>query len=139
MACQFGYPRDFRETACPFARFARGDPTVRYLMEFRTAHCEELGAQVEYAAFMVVREAVENALRHSGASAIAVELSGNALLLHLTVSDNGVGLPEGVGLGVGHLGILGMQERAQAVRASVSYARGQEPGTRVAFHWQCAS
>jgi len=96
-------------------------------------------AEVEYAAFMVVREAVENALRHSGASAIAVELSGNALLLHLTVSDNGVGLPEGVGLGVGHLGILGMQERAQAVRASVSYARGQEPGTRVAFHWQCAS
>ena len=96
-------------------------------------------AEVEYAAFMVVREAVENALRHSGASAIAVELSGNALSLHVTVSDNGVGLPEGVGLGVGHLGILGMQERAQAVGASVSYGRGPEPGTRVAFHWQCAS
>ena len=96
-------------------------------------------AEVEYAAFMVVREAVENALRHSGASAIAVELSGNALSLHLSVVDNGVGLPEGVGLGVGHLGILGMRERAQAVGASVSYGRSQEPGTRVAFHWQCAS
>ena len=95
--------------------------------------------EVEYAAFMMVREAVENALRHSAATAIAVELSGNALSLHVTVSDNGVGLPEGIGLGVGHLGILGMQERAQAVGASVSYGRGPEPGTRVAFHWQCAS
>jgi hypothetical protein len=96
-------------------------------------------AEVEYAAFMVVREAVENALRHSGASAIAVDLTGNALLLHVTVIDNGVGLPVGAGLGVGHLGILGMQERAQAVGATVTYGRGQEPGTRVAFHWQCAS
>lgn len=96
-------------------------------------------AEVEYAAFMVVREAVENALRHSGASAMVVEVSGNALMLHITVIDNGVGLPEGVGLGIGHLGILGMQERAQAVGASVTLGRGQEPGTRVAFHWQCAS
>lgn len=95
--------------------------------------------EVEYAAFMVVRESVENALRHSSASAIAVELSGNALSLHITVSDNGVGLPEGVGLGVGHLGILGMRERAQAVGATVTLGRGQKPGTRVAFHWQCAS
>ncbi|MFZ3160395.1 MAG: PAS domain-containing sensor histidine kinase [Rhodoferax sp.] len=96
-------------------------------------------AEVEYAAFMVVREAVENVLRHSGASAIAVDLSGNALALHVTVNDNGVGLPDRVGLGVGHLGILGMQERAQAVGASVTLGRGPEPGTRVAFHWQCAS
>jgi signal transduction histidine kinase len=96
-------------------------------------------AEVEYAAFMVVREAVENALRHSGASAIVVDLSGNALMLHLTVVDNGVGLPETAGLAIGHLGILGMQERAQAVGASVTLGRGQASGTRVAFHWQCAS
>lgn len=96
-------------------------------------------AEVEYAAFMVVREAVENALRHSGADAIVVDLTGGALSLHLTVSDNGVGLPEGAGLSVGHLGILGMQERAQAVGASVTCRRGAVPGTCVTFHWQCLS
>jgi signal transduction histidine kinase len=96
-------------------------------------------AEVEYAAFMVVRESVENALRHSGASAIAVDLAGHAQSLHITVVDNGVGLPEGGGLEGGHLGILGMQERAQAVGASVALGRGPEPGTRVDFHWQCAS
>ena len=96
-------------------------------------------AEVEYAAFMVAREAVENALRHSGANAIVVDLTGGALSLHLTVSDNGVGLPEGAGLSVGHLGILGMQERAQAVGASVSCRRGTDTGTCVTFHWQCLS
>lgn len=95
-------------------------------------------AEVEYAAFMVVREAVENALRHSGASVITVDLTGSALSLDLTVADNGVGIPAGAGQSVGHLGILGMQERAQAAGASVTCGRGDEPGTRVTFHWQCA-
>lgn len=94
--------------------------------------------EVEYAAFMVVREAVENALRHSGASVITVDLTGSALVLNITVVDNGVGIPAGAGQSVGHLGILGMQERAQAVGASVTYGQGDGLGTRVAFHWQCA-
>lgn len=95
--------------------------------------------EVEYAAFMVVREAVENALRHSGATAISVDLKGGALALNLTVSDNGRGIPEGAGLSVGHLGILGMQERTQAVGASVACGPGPDGGTRVSFHWQCLS
>jgi hypothetical protein len=96
-------------------------------------------AEVEYAAFMVVREAVENALRHSQAKAISVELSGGALSLNLSVTDNGVGLPESAGMRVGHLGILGMQERAQAVGGSVTCGRGPNAGTRVVFRWQCVS
>lgn len=96
-------------------------------------------AEIEYASFMVVREAVENALRHSGANAIVVDLTGCALSLHVTVTDNGVGLPAGAGQSVGHLGILGMQERAQAVGASVIFDQGQGSGTRVTFHWRGAS
>jgi hypothetical protein len=96
-------------------------------------------AEVEYAAFMVVREAVENALRHSRANTIVVDLTGGALSLHITITDNGIGLPEGAGQSAGHLGILGMQERAQAVGASVTCTRVQDDGTRVTFHWQCLS
>ncbi len=96
-------------------------------------------AEVEYAAFMVVREAVENALRHSQADAITIDLTGGALSLNVVVTDNGIGLPEGAGLVVGHLGIVGMQERAQAVGASVSVRQGYESGTCVTFHWQCLS
>jgi signal transduction histidine kinase len=88
---------------------------------------------------MVVREAVENALRHSGGQAIVIDMTGTALSLHLTVTDNGAGMPQGTELSVGHLGILGMQERALAVGASVTCGPAPDAGTRVTFHWQCTS
>ncbi|MEO8118903.1 MAG: PAS domain S-box protein, partial [Rhodoferax sp.] len=71
-------------------------------------------SEVEYAAFMVAREAVENSLRHSGASSVAVRLTGTAISLQLEITDKGVGITPGATQRTGHLGILGMQERAQA-------------------------
>jgi PAS domain S-box-containing protein len=92
--------------------------------------------EVEYAAFMVAREAVENALRHSGATAVSTRLSGSALSLLLEVADNGVGLPNDLTVQAGHLGILGMQERAHAIGAGVTVESGATGGTRVYFTWQ---
>lgn len=91
--------------------------------------------EVEYAAFMIAREAVENALRHSGASWLTVRLSGHARALQMEVADNGVGMASSAPQ-AGHLGILGMQERAQAVGALVTLSAGQHEGTRVGFNWQ---
>lgn len=93
-------------------------------------------SEVEYAVFMIAREAVENSLRHSGASAVSVRLSGRALSLHLEVADNGWGFTEGVSLMGGHLGILGMQERAHAVGANVGIDSTPSQGTRVSFDWK---
>ena len=93
-------------------------------------------AEVEYAAFMVSREAVENALRHANATALALRLSGSTLSLLLEVSDNGVGMPAETTVRSGHLGILGMQERAHAIGAGVTVDSGATGGTRVFFTWQ---
>lgn len=95
--------------------------------------------EVEYAAFMVAREAVENALRHARASSVAVRLSGTASSLQLEVTDNGVGIREGDMKRTGHLGILGMQERAHAVGATVVVEAGEPRGARARFHWQAVS
>ncbi len=92
--------------------------------------------EVEYAAFMVAREAVENALRHSGGSSVAVRLSGSALSLLLEVSDAGTGMSQDAASRLGHLGILGMQERAHAIGAGVTVESGATGGTRVCFTWQ---
>lgn len=92
--------------------------------------------EVEYAAFMVAREAVENALRHSGASSVAVRLSGTGMSLMLEVADNGVGIAPGAMVRTGHLGILGMNERANAIGATVTIGSGDTPGTRVCFNWR---
>ena len=92
--------------------------------------------EVEYAVFMVVREAVDNALRHSGASSVSVRLSGTPASLQLEVVDNGVGITAGATMRTGHLGILGMQERANSVGATVIIDSTQTKGTRVEFAWQ---
>lgn len=92
--------------------------------------------EVEYAAFMVVREAVENALRHSGASTVSVRMTGAEKFLKIEVGDNGVGIKPGESLRVGHLGILGMQERASAVGASLKIDAGRSSGARVTFSWR---
>jgi signal transduction histidine kinase len=92
--------------------------------------------EVEYAAFMVAREAVENALRHSGATTVAARLAGSALCLVLEVGDNGMGMPADATVKPGHLGILGMQARAHAVGAGVTVDSGATGGTRVCFTWQ---
>ena len=92
--------------------------------------------EVEYAAFMVAREAVENALRHSGATAVDARLWGTANSLQLEVADNGVGIGPGATVRPGHLGILGMHERAHAVGATVTVDAGATKGTCVRFGWQ---
>lgn len=92
--------------------------------------------EVEYAAFMVMREALDNALKHAGATAISVRLSGSPLLMHLVVSDNGTGLVTEPAPQTGHLGILGMHERAHAVGAFVSFEPMIPSGTKVAFVWK---
>lgn len=95
--------------------------------------------EVEYAAFMVAREAVENALRHSGASAVSVRLSGSTVALQLEVADNGVGIKAGASPANGHLGLLGMHERARAIGAKVTVESAEDQGTCVRFSWRSGS
>jgi PAS domain S-box-containing protein len=92
-------------------------------------------AEVEYAAFMVLREALDNALKHAEASAISVRLSGSPALLHLVLTDNGTGVPSEPVPQTGQLGILGMHERASVVGAIVNLEPVSPSGTRVAFVW----
>jgi len=93
-------------------------------------------AEVEYAAFMVMREALDNALKHATASAIAMRLSGTPAQMHLELTDNGTGLPLVPAPQTGHLGILGMRERAHAVGAFVYLKPVHPTGTRVEFVWK---
>ena len=57
--------------------------------------------EVQGALYRVVQEAISNAHRHSRGSEIAVRLAARRSLLHVTISDNGIGIPEKVLEGVG--------------------------------------
>jgi signal transduction histidine kinase len=93
---------------------------------------------IEYGAFMVAREELENALRHSQATQVTLSLGGNEGLLDLEIIDNGLGIGPGSQSKVGHLGITGMLERAQSIGGTLTI-HPVHPGTRVHLHWKAAA
>lgn len=92
--------------------------------------------EVGAAAFRVVQEAVNNALRHAGASRITVELSRSQDgTLRVRVSDDGRGFdPAAVRQrlqGGGHLGLLGMEERVRALGGRLEIDTGEGRGCAI--------
>ncbi len=93
-------------------------------------------ADTEYAAFMVAREAVANAVRHGQARHIVVRLDGGPQWLRLQVEDDGIGLAPALAQGrPGHLGIVGMRERGLAIGAHFSVSGQPGGGTCATLTW----
>jgi two-component system, NarL family, sensor histidine kinase FusK len=88
--------------------------------------------------YRVVQEALNNIARHARASQVKVTLTAtgssdaaqHAPCLHLTIQDNGQGMPA-PGRGGDGLGLLGMRERMAALGGTIDWLDAQ-PGTRVA-------
>jgi signal transduction histidine kinase len=76
----------------------------------------------------IAREAIVNAARHSGASKVQVELSGQPGSLLLTVSDDGRGIKSAAALQEG-FGMTAMRERAARLGGSLTTAAGRNGGT----------
>lgn len=71
---------------------------------------------IELSAFRIVQEGLRNVDKHAQASAIQICLKHTSpRTLMISISDNGVGLPEGFDLSLlsakGHYGLLGVSER----------------------------
>jgi signal transduction histidine kinase len=82
--------------------------------------------------YRVVQEALTNCVRHAGAHNIAVDVrtSDHDRELHLSVSDDGVGLnPEHRGRG---LGLIGIDERVKELQGTVVISPHGTQGTTVA-------
>jgi len=112
----------FRQDTQPDDRRLRvtveGEPT-----RIRTEALEEI--------YLIGREAIRNAIEHSGASAIEVEIAyGTTFRLH--VRDDGQGMaPDRVR--EGHWGLQGMRERALRLGAELKIWSRPGLGTEVAL------
>jgi signal transduction histidine kinase len=95
-------------------------------------------SEVEYAAFMVAREAIGNALKHAAANRVNVTLAGGGDEVAVKVEDDGVGMPADAAARVkpGHLGMVGMRERAAAIGARFIVEPAPTRGTRVTLNWK---
>jgi signal transduction histidine kinase len=92
-----------------------------------------LSPSLESEVLRVAQEALANAVRHSRATRVAVDLRYHPNELTLTVCDNGIGfqatdttLPA-----KGHFGLQGMRERADQIGGTLSVESSPESGTTV--------
>ncbi|MEU4149920.1 ATP-binding protein [Streptomyces sp. NPDC026659] len=83
----------------------------------------------------ITTEALDNAHRHAHATHVEVTVAVHTDRLHLTVRDDGRGLPPDTTLEqlriTGHFGLLGMTERAEAAGGHAVVVRGDDGGTEV--------
>lgn len=89
-------------------------------------------AAVEINLFRMIQEAVNNSVKHSQASLITVGVVIEDSRLHITVSDNGIGIQQKTSNNNRKFGLSILQERANILKASLDIQTGKS-GTIVSI------
>ena len=126
------------ETDLPMALAVEGQQlNLGQLAQFRLSVAgtrRELHPIVREEIFLIAREALGNAFRHSGAQHIEAEFSYGDGELHVRIRDDGRGIHFEVldaGGRPGHFGLLGMRERAERIHAQVKIWSKPGAGTEI--------
>lgn len=98
----------------------------------------ELPEDVQEVLYRCAQEAVHNAMKHSWADNVWIQLSGSSRAVRLRVDDDGEGLPAELAPGVG---LLSMRARAVSVGGKVRVVNRRPHGTRleVVLPWASGS
>ena len=87
----------------------------------------EMDVEKQSTLLRVIPELLRNAVNHSGASDISLNVDSHENHIMVKVSDNGSG---GATAAPGHFGILGCIERVESIGGSIHFDSGEE-GTTV--------
>jgi len=94
-----------------------------------------LPRELETACFRIAQEALTNVVRHAQAGHVSVELERSRERVLLTIIDDGVGFDVAELLSsapaVATLGLVGMEERAQALSGKIEIESALQEGTRI--------
>jgi PAS domain S-box-containing protein len=93
-----------------------------------------LPAELHTALYRVTQEALNNVVRHSGASTAQVDVELATDEVHLVVVDDGCGFEPGA-QDPTHMGLKSMRERAQEAGAEFRLLSGRGKGTQVFLDW----
>jgi signal transduction histidine kinase len=106
-----------------------GKGSLRFELKVARNWPRRMPGRVAAELYRLIDEAVENGVRHSGATriAVALRLGDRGQRALVTVSDDGRGLPSHKGLRLGPgLGIVGMRERADLLGGEVELESGPD-------------
>ena len=97
---------------------------------------QRLPSTCELALYRMAQEAVNNVIRHAGAHTVSMLLEFDAEdAVTLTIADDGSGfaVPDNPAefASAGHFGLLGLQERAELIGASLSITSEHSRGTQI--------
>jgi PAS domain S-box-containing protein len=87
--------------------------------------------EISLCLFRVMQEALQNAVKHSGARHIDVDLRGAPDGIHLTVHDAGLGFHPETAKNSRGLGLVSMQERINLVKGTISITSRPQSGTEI--------
>lgn len=117
----------------PYAQKLLGQAGIRCRLEvLEPLPAGNLNAEGRHEFFHAFKEALNNIIRHSGATTVKVTFSANEGQLVVRVMDDGCGLKEAAG-GQAHHGLTGMRERLQRLGGRCEITGSPGGGTTVTF------
>ncbi len=91
----------------------------------------ELDKRIATYVFRIAQEAINNAIKHSGASEIIVTLIGNEKMINLLVQDDGIGINLNEPCNQNGRGLNSMCERVKLLNGMIDISKGENYGTIV--------
>jgi two-component system nitrate/nitrite sensor histidine kinase NarX len=89
---------------------------------------------VQIALYRIAQEGLHNAAKHAGASAVVLSLRAGPRRVELHIGDDGRGFDPAI-VAPEHFGLRIMQERADAIGATLAVDSAPGRGTRVVVQW----
>jgi signal transduction histidine kinase len=91
----------------------------------------KLPQEISLCLFRVLQEALQNAMKHSGAQHFKVDLLGESNQINLTVRDPGIGFDPESAISHNGLGLISMKERLKLVEGRLSIESRSHAGTTI--------
>ncbi|MEQ1897285.1 MAG: two-component regulator propeller domain-containing protein [Vicinamibacterales bacterium] len=102
-----------------YSRTASGHEVGRCLVRV-SGEPQALPVEKDWELYMIAEEAIRNAIQHGRAGRVTVEVHYHPTLVAMRITDDGSGFTEDVRTAAatsGHVGVVGMQERASRIGA----------------------
>ncbi|NMH29185.1 sensor histidine kinase [Flavobacterium silvaticum] len=102
--------------------------TFHYAQDIGSAHTDFLNGQVRKQLFFCIKEILNNALKHSGATNVSIDIRADKKQLTVIVSDNGIGLKDENAFGNG---LINIRKRMELLEGTIAMESGDGLETRL--------